>query len=78
MWDLALWGREDTKKGTTLTEPLTKERLEWWSNRMKSVIRLVQQKWPHVPLWLRASHRVGSMPALASGQSICFVSGIED
>lgn len=68
VWDLALWGRQDTKAGLSTSEPLTEERLVWWSTRMKAVIRSLQQKWPHVPIWLRASHRVGILPALSSGE----------
>lgn len=74
MWDLALWGRQDTKLGLSTADPLSPERLIW-SMRMKSVIRLLQQKWPHVPLWLRASHRVGVLPSLSSGD---YTVGVED
>lgn len=66
LWDLALFGRQDTRDGVSTKFELTHERLGWWRQRMMSHIKAVERAWPGIPIWLRTTHRVGVIPDYAS------------
>ena len=53
VWDLAFWGRTDSRKGISTLEPLRTEQIEHWLKRMRSLIDHVRATWPDTSLWLR-------------------------
>ena len=60
MWDLALWGRQDSQLNQLTDVPLDWQRLKWWRHRMLLVIAKVREHWPGTPIWYRKIHRIGS------------------
>lgn len=59
LWDLAFFGRRNREANMTTEAPLTAVQLDWWQNRMKSVIKTLKHTWPNTPIWIRKTHRVG-------------------
>ncbi|KAG0142655.1 hypothetical protein CROQUDRAFT_681373 [Cronartium quercuum f. sp. fusiforme G11] len=59
LWDLAFFGRQNRQANQTTESPLTAIQLDWWQNRMRSVIRTLKVTWPNTPIWIRNTHRVG-------------------
>lgn len=70
VWDLAFFGRQDRVSHLSTEIPLTHERIEWWQNRLKSVIQRVNETWPGVPIWLRKLHRVGPVGGASCKQPL--------
>ena len=57
LWDLAYFGREDAMANRSTYEPLTADRLEWWTERTVSVIQQIKTQYPGVPILYRTMHR---------------------
>lgn len=72
MWDLALFGRQDTRRQVDTSTPIDEQRVRWWFKRMGLTIKAVQEAWPGVPIWIRVIHRVGELPSLSSGALLFF------
>ncbi|PLW12892.1 hypothetical protein PCANC_22516 [Puccinia coronata f. sp. avenae] len=59
LWDLAFFGRRNRQRNETTEGALGAEELDWWQSRFRSLIRAVKETWPHTPLWIRTTHRIG-------------------
>lgn len=57
LWDLAYFGREDALANRSTYEPLTTDRLKWWTERTTSVIKQIRTQYPDVPIVYRTMHR---------------------
>ena len=53
VWDLAYWGRRDTRNGTSTAEPLRRDQIGHWQSRMRVFIERARETWPSTPIWLR-------------------------
>ncbi|EGF98253.1 uncharacterized protein MELLADRAFT_96041 [Melampsora larici-populina 98AG31] len=86
LWDLAFFGRRNREANMTTEAPLTAVQLDWWQNRMRSVIRTLKVHWPNTPIWIRKTHRVGDQywashdwsPGLKHGMGPGFVNFFSD
>lgn len=86
LWDLAFFGRRNREANMTTEAPLTAVQLDWWQNRMRSVIRTLKVLWPNTPIWIRKTHRVGDQywashdwsPGLKHGMGPGFVNFFSD
>lgn len=57
VWDMAYWGRQDSRKDISTDMPLRTEQIDHWLSRMRSLIEHVRVTWPGTPVWLRTVPR---------------------
>jgi hypothetical protein len=84
-------GRQDSIAGDSTALPIGKERVDWWLDRMRSIVAHLREACcvrrahhmtalsvfadPGVPIWLRLIHRVGTQIARGSEDYIRGVEG---